>query len=158
MPYYSVPGSQATVTSGYKTGAQAQASATPTRRGKITEFYFGAISNPNSTTDCAVQVDLSRMTATGAGAATAWTPNPMDPADGAAQSTAYINATAEATTITANSSLWNNGLNQRNSIRVMLPQESQYIVWPTTSASGIVSRVTSGTFTTSYACGFTYME
>ena len=156
MPYYAVPGSQQTVSSAYKTATRVNATGT-NKRGKISEFYCGAVANPNAT-DCAVQVDISRITATGAGADTSFTPNSNDPADGASVNSAGVNATAEATTITANSSLWNDGLNQRNSIRVVLPQESQYLVWPATAGSGLILRVTSATFATSYAFGCTFME
>jgi hypothetical protein len=152
-----VPGNQGSITTSFKTAAQGNALTGTLRRGKITEFYAGAIANPNAT-DTFLQINISRITATGAGAYTSWTPVATDPADPAAINTSGINATAEATAITANSSLWDNGLNQRNSIRVVLPQESQYLIWPATSGNGLVLRILSTTFTTVADFGFTFME
>lgn len=157
MPYYFVRGQQDVVSSSYKTVAQVQASAAPTRRGKVMEINLGALANPNST-DTYLDYDLSRITATGAGANTAWTPTSRDPADGAAQSGSGINATAEATAITSNSSLGRWGMNQRNTLRWVAPQESQGIIWPATSGSGLILRVTSATFTATVSGTIDFME
>ena len=157
MPYYAVPGSLQTTTSSYKTAAAPYANATATKRGKMTEFYMGAVSTPNSS-DQALQFDISRMQATGALAGTAWTPTQNDSADGASQFVSTIVASAETTGVTANSSLYNIGINQRNTLRIMFPQESQYLIWPATCANGFVLRATSAGFTTSWDAGCTIME
>lgn len=156
MPYYIVPGTQATVTSAYKTATQVNATGT-NKRGKVYELIMGTIANPNST-DTALQWDVSRITSTGAGAYTAFTPNPIDPADGVAVNVAGINSTAEATTVTANSSLFNEGMNQRNSIRWLANQESQYLVWPATASSGLILRVQSATYAASTSAQISFME
>lgn len=157
MPYYFVRGQQDVVSSSYKTAAQVQASAAATRRGKVTEINLGTLGNPNAT-DTFLDWDLSRITATGAGANTAWTPTSRDPADGAAQSGSGINATAEATTITSNSSLFREGMNQRNTLRWVAPQESQAIIWPATSGSGLILRVLSSTYITTASGTIDFME
>jgi hypothetical protein len=156
MPYYAVPGNQGTVAAGYKTGAQVNASGT-TKRIKVYEIMVGPTGAPNAT-DCSIQFDVSRITATGAGAYTTWTPTLLDPADGAAVTVAGINATAEATAITANSSLWNEGVNQRNSLRWVAPQESQYLVAPAVASNGLVLRALSATYTSSVSTQFTFQE
>jgi len=92
MGYYAVPGNQSTVTSAFKTAAQVNASGA-TKRGKVFEIILGANSNPNAT-DTYLEWQLSRITATGAGAYTTWTPTLLDPADGAAVSVSGVNATA----------------------------------------------------------------
>ncbi len=159
MGYYAVPGSVTTLSSaGYKTGAQVNAPATVTaKRGKAYELMVGSCSPPNST-DCSVQCDVSRITATGAGAYTAWTPTPLDPADPVSVTISGTTATAEATAITANSSLWNIGMNQRATVRWIAAQESQYLIWPAVLSNGLVLRAMSATLTTSFATQISFLE
>lgn len=157
MPYYHVPGRQDAVSSAYKTSAQVSASAAPTKRGKVTEINIGTLGNPNAT-DTYLQWDVSRITATGAGANTAWTPTSVDPADGAAQTSAGINATVEATTITSNSTIKFWGVNQRNTLRWVAQQESQMLIWPATSGSGLILRCLSATYTATSAGTIDFME
>ena len=156
MPYYAVPGNQSTVTTTYKTAARINPLGT-TKRPKVFEIMVGPTGAPNAT-DCSIQFDVSRHSATGAGADTAWTPTLLDPADGASVINAGINATAEATTITANSSLWNEGVNQRNSLRWVAPQESQYLVGPATTGNGFLLRALSATYASSVSGQLTFME
>ncbi len=155
MPDYHVYG-HVLVTSAYKTAAQAWMVGA-TKRGKACEINLGAIDNPNAT-DTFLDWDLSRMTATGAGANTAWTPTPYDAADSAAINTSGVNATAEATAITANSTLKRWGMNQRNTLRWVAPQESQMLVWPSVAANGLVLRVLSSTYASSTAGTLDFME
>lgn len=145
MAYYHVPGTVTPVSSAYKTNAQVNATGT-NKRGKVCEINLGAAANPNAT-DTYFEWDVSRITATGAGTYTSFTPNPIDPADGAAVNVSGINATLEATTITANSTLKHWGMNQRNSLRWVAQQESQMLVWPATAGSGLILRVQSSTYT-----------
>lgn len=156
MPYYAVPGSQVLLTTSFKTGAQVNASGT-TKRGKVYEIMVGQIGAVSST-DCAVQCDVSRITLTGTGAYTAWTPTALDPADGAAVSVAGINATAEAQAITASSSLWNIGMNQRATVRWIAAQESQYFIFPAVLSNGLVLRASSPTLATSFDTQFSFQE
>ena len=156
MPYYAVIGSQSTVSSSYKTAAQANATGT-NKRGKVFEIILGANANPNAT-DTYLEWQLSRITATGAGAYTTFTPNSLDPADGASVNAAGVNATAEATTQTSNSGLFYEGINQRSAVRWVASQESQYLVWPATSGNGVVLRVQSGTYTSSVTGTLSFME
>lgn len=156
MPYYAIVGNQSTVSSSYKTAAQGNATGT-NKRGKVFELLLGASGNPNAT-DTYLQFDVSRITATGAGAYTSWTPTALDPADGAAVNVSGINATAEATAFTANSSLFNEGINQRASVRWVAAQESQMMVWPATSGNGLALRVLSTTYTSSVTAQMTFQE
>jgi hypothetical protein len=145
MPYYHVPGSLTPNAAAYHTNAQVNAVGT-NKRGKICEINLGTAANPNPT-DTYIEWDVSRITATGAGAYTSWTPTPLDVADGIAVNVAGTNASAEATTITANSTIKHWGMNQRNSLRWVAQQESQMLVWAATSGTGIILRSQSSTFT-----------
>lgn len=156
MGYYAVPGNQTTVTSSFKTAAQVNATGT-TKRGKVYEIILGANSNPNAT-DTYLEWQLSRITATGAGAYTTWTPTLLDPADGAAVSVSGVNATAEATAITANSFLFWEGVNQRSAVRWVASQESQYFTFPATLSNGFVLRAQSSTFTTAITGQLSFQE
>lgn len=148
MAYYAVPGHQTCSAAYNGNAAIAFASTTingAARRGKCYEVIMGATSNPNAT-DCVIQYDVSRMTASGSLAGTSYIPNALDPADGAAAAIAYVLVTV-APTITASSSLLNVGLNQRNSQRWQAAQESQMMVWPATTGNGLVLRCLSPTYT-----------
>lgn len=156
MPYYHVPGTVTPLTSAYKSNAQVWATGT-TKRGKICEINLGTAANPNAT-DTYIEWDLSRISGTGTSAGTAFTPNPLDPADGAAVSSALTNLTAESSLVTANSTLKHWGMNQRNSLRWVAQQESQMLVFPATSSNGLVLRATSSTFTTCSIGTVDFME
>ena len=142
MAKYVVPGNQATVSSSYKTAATVYAGASATRRGKIAEILIGASANPNAT-DTYIQFDLSRVTA--AGTVTAFTPNPVDPADAACSAVAGVNATAEPT-VTSNSSLFNEAINQRGTLRWLESDESKMLTYPATSLAGFSLRAQSSTY------------
>lgn len=158
MPYFAVPGSHSVVAAAYKTAALVQGATTGAlKRAKIFEIMIGEASNPNAT-DTYVQWDLSRFTASGAGAYTAWTPTSIDPADSAAIVVAGITATAEATTFTANSSVWNVAVNQRGSLRWVAAQESQSLVAPATASAGLALRGLSPTYTGATTGQLTYQE
>jgi len=156
MPNYVVPGQQVTVSSAYKTATQINATGS-TKRARWNELLLGTTANPNST-DTFLQWDVSRITATGAGAYTSFTPNPKDSADGAAVLVAGINATAEATTITSNSTLFYHGMNQRNSLRWIAGDATQQLVSPASSGGGLILRVLSTTYTASCSAQVEYVE
>lgn len=143
MPYYAAPGSQAGLTTTYKTALAVYATSGALRRGKIMELILGAVGNPSST-DTPIQWDLSRQTAPGT--ATAFTPQPVDSADAAAAATAAANATAEGT-ITAGSSVFNQGANQRQAIRWYAVDESKALIWPASANNGFALRALSPAYT-----------
>jgi hypothetical protein len=145
MPYYHVPGTVTPVSSAYKTNAQVWTTG-GAKRGKISEINLGTAANPNAT-DTYIEWDLSRISGTGSAAGTSFTPNAIDPADGAAVTSALINLTTESSLVTANSTLKHWGMNQRNSLRWVAQQESQMLIFPATSGNGLVLRATSSTFT-----------
>lgn len=156
MGYYAIPGSHSAVTSSYKTAAQGNATGA-NKRGKVFEIMVGTTANPNAT-DTYLQWDLSRITATGAGAYTAWTPTLLDPADGVAVNVSGITATAEATAFTASSSIWNVGVNQRGTLRWVAAQESQYLIWPAVAGNGLALRGLSSTYTGTTSAQLTFQE
>lgn len=143
MARYVVAGNQSTVSSSYKTGTAVYAAASVSiRRGKIFRIAVGQSSAPNAT-DVNVQFDLSRQTA--AGTATAFTPNPEDPADAACSAVAGINATVEGT-ITSNSSLFNRSINQRGTLSWETDNEAAMHTWPATASNGFALRAQSSVY------------
>ncbi len=155
MATYAVPGFQGTMSSSYKSSATIWPGATP-RRFKWYEIVAGAVQNPNAT-DCAIQLDVSRFTTTTGLAGTAFTPNPTDFADAACSAVAAVNITTEAV-VTANSSILNFGLNQRNTTRWISSQESQYLIVPATAQAGLTCRQLSAQYASSIATQITFLE
>src|SRR5581483_7045931 len=123
-------GSPQNLTTTYKSllSVTAATGATTLRRGWMYEFEIGPLNVPNST-DCTIQWDVSVQTA--AGTATATTPNPVDVGggDAAALLVYNVNYTAEPT-VTAASSLFNIGLNQRASQRWMARDQASSLIIP----------------------------
>lgn len=115
-------------------------SGTAVRRGKLYDFLLGTDGTP---ADNAMRFDISRMTAAGTG--TSATPNPLDPADAAALTVATVNYTAEPT-VTAASSLFYDGINQRASYRWVAAPGSE-LVWPATNLAGLAIRANSPAYT-----------
>jgi len=132
-------GTQQAIATAYKTLASMFGAATP-NRGKLYDFMIGTDGTP---ADNAMDFDVSRMTVDGTG--TANTPLPLDPADAASTTTAKTNYTAEPT-VTANSSMFFLGLNQRASYRWVCAPGSE-ILWPATTANGLVIRAKSAGYT-----------
>ena len=159
MPYYTVTGTN-TCSAAYHVAACAFASSVSNgnlRRGFVYEVIMGATSNPNST-DCVIQYDISRMSASGSLAGTSVAPVVVDPADSSQCSAlAYITCTTDPT-VTAATSLLNVGLNQRNSQRWVALQESQQLVWPATAGAGLVGRPLSPTYTGAVGITFSFRE
>jgi hypothetical protein len=141
MAKYAITGIQSTVSGAYKTALSVFASnTTALRRGKVYDVLIGTNGTP---ADNYLQWDISRMTVDGTG--TAVTPNPLDPADAAALGAAKNNYTVEPT-VTANSSLFNVGVNQRASYRWVAAPGSE-LVYPATANNGLVGRARSGGYT-----------
>lgn len=83
--------------------------ATP-RRFKVLDMMFGSGASPN---DGTFYLTLLRST-TAAGTSTGANPNPVDPADAAAISTAGVTFTVNPTLSVA---IWDQGFNQRSTLR-----------------------------------------
>lgn len=145
-------GTQQAMSTSFKTLlALAASNGTALRRIKVHEFVLGTNGTP---ADQAMTYDVSRITA--AGTATSVTPNPLDAADSAFLGTGAANHTAEPT-VTANSSLWANGVNQRATIRwVAFPD--QELVVPATNAYGLAFRAKSPGYTGTAVCQAEFQE
>lgn len=85
---------------------------------------------------------IRRITASGTG--TAFTPNPLDPADGAASALVETSHTVDPT-ITANSDLLDVGGHQRSSYQWYAPPGGEIIV-PVTNNAGLVCKTITGAF------------
>jgi hypothetical protein len=138
----SLAGSQQNMSSSYKTAVSVFAGATA-RRGKIYDVLIGTDGTP---ADNAVDWDISRMTADGTGSAA--TPQALDPADTAMAGTSKVNYTAEPT-VTAASSLFQVGVNQRASYRWVAAPGSE-LVYPALANNGFVLRAKSGGYTSTF--------
>jgi hypothetical protein len=136
-------GTPQNLSSSYKTICLVTAAtgATTLRRGWIFEFEIGADNVPNAT-DCPINWDISSQTS--AGTITAITPNPTDQGGGdAAALLVYgANATAEGG-ITANSSVFYLGLNQRASQRWIARDEKSAIIVAAVNLKGWAMRAKS---------------
>ena len=113
---------------------------TTLRRGKIYDLLVGTNGTP---ADNYMTWDISRQTA--AGTATSVTPNALNPADAAFLGLSTANSTIEPT-VTANSSVFFVGVNQRASYRWVAAPGSEF-VYPATTANGFALRVLSGSYT-----------
>ena len=142
---------QQNLTSTYKTLVGVASTSGSLRRGKLYDFMFGTNGTP---ADNYMEFDVSQQTAAGTG--TASTPQPLDPADVAALTTGIINCTAEPT-VTASSSRFYLGINQRASYRWVAAPGSE-IVWPSTAANGLVGRARSGGYTGTATSEFLFQE
>jgi hypothetical protein len=151
MAKYAITGSQATVSGSYKTVLDVFATTGALRRGKVYDVLIGTNGTP---ADNYLQWDISRMTADGTG--TAVTPQALDPADVAALATAKNNYSAEPT-ITASSSLFNVGVNQRASYRWVAAPGSE-LLFPATANNGLALRALSGGYTGSATGDVMYEE
>lgn len=131
---------QQSIAATYKTLLALTAQTTSLRRFKIYDVLFGTNGVPS---DNFMEYDISRQTA--AGTSTASTPNPLDPADAAAFTVGSANFTAEGT-ITAASSVFYVGINQRASMRWVAAPGSE-LVAPATNLAGFAFRARSGAYT-----------
>jgi hypothetical protein len=144
-------GTQQALASSFKTLLYIFATSGSLKRGKLGEFNIGTNSAP---ADNFVEYDISRMTADGT--ATSITPNPVDSADGAAVTTAKANATAEPT-VTSNSDLWYDALNQRASYR-WVARPGKELIWPATANNGLVIRAKSASYSGTVAASASFSE
>jgi len=135
----------------YKTQCAVFAGATA-RRGMVYEWMVGFNQSPPA--DNEIEIDLARMTADGTG--TAFTAVAMDPADAAAQATGKIGYTVEPT-VTANSFLDYTAMNQRATVRWLAAPGSE-LIYPATTANGIVLRAKSAAYTGTVASKLMFIE
>jgi hypothetical protein len=159
MAAYLVDGLVSAATTTYKSGGLAYASSTngsALRRGKLYEFLMGASSLPNAT-DCAIEYDITRITATTTLAGTSFAPNVIDTADLATPAAlAFTTLTAEPSAL--GGTVFSVALNQRNSQRWQVVDESQMLVWPATNGAGLTARSLSTTYAGSVITAFTFRE
>jgi hypothetical protein len=122
--------------------AKAATGATTLRRAWLMEWEIGATDVPNAT-DCPILWDISEQTADGTATARSRRgPNDVGGGDAAALGTYQANATAEGT-VTASSSAWFLGLNQRASYRVQMRDEYHSLVVPAVNLKGFAMRAKS---------------
>jgi hypothetical protein len=136
MASFNVSGSKATA-SPPLTALIITSGGTSSPRPKITQVVLGTTGAPS--TDAGYRVTAQR--ATTAGTATAVTPNPVDPAETACETTAGSNATAEPT-FTANSILLDASCNPRATWTWMPYQTEGELIVPATANNGIGFTVT----------------
>jgi hypothetical protein len=120
----------------------------PARRIMVYEIEIGQTGGLSST-DCQVQWDLSRFSATAILTATSVIPNPLDPADVPCAAQFANNAVTELTYTTAGNglSLKNWGINQRGSYRWRSLDDGDQIMIGATAQLGIGLRALSSNFT-----------
>ena len=158
MGTYAVNANQGTVSTTAK-GTVALWTVTTLRRLKIYEYIIGATGVPNAT-DCNITIDISRLSQTTSLAGTAYTPQPTDPADGAAVGVATVNVTTEpsAALIATATPEAHFGLNQRNTVRWIAAQESQYLIAPATTVNGHYMTGLSPNYASSLSTFIYYLE
>ena len=130
-------GTKQNMSTSFKTLLQLNASsAVALRRPKVHDLMFGIEGTPS---DQAIVWDISRTT--GAGTATAVTPNALDPADPAALTVANANHTVEPT-VTAASNLLPAAVNQRATVRFVVTPGKELVI-PATNNAGLAFRAKS---------------
>ena len=130
MPSFSVSGSIAVAAT--KTPLIIGSGGASSPRTRITQFVLSASGTPSS--DAGYEMMVRRATALGT--STAFTPNPVDPAETAPETTAGVNCTVEPT-YTANSQLKDILCNPRATWTWMPYQTEGELVIPATASNGI---------------------
>ena len=120
---------------------------TTARRGLVFDMNMAAGSAPAST-DTNIQFTLERMTATAGSTMTAYVPVTVNPADAAFVGKCGQNNGTVEPTITANSSVFSLGMNQRAPFRWQTYLGSgAELVYPATTDNGFAWRVLSAGYT-----------
>ena len=127
-------------TTTYKTQLSLTAATATLTRGKVYDVLIGTNGTP---ADNPMEFDISRQTA--AGTSTAVVPVALEPGDRASGTVGAANFTAEGT-ITALSSVFYIGLNQRASYRWVAAPGSELVI-PNTNLAGFAFRSKSATYT-----------
>lgn len=141
---------QQAMTTTFKTLLNLSAGATP-RRIRVHEYVFGTDGTP---ADNVMTWDVSQTTAIGTG--TAGVVTKLDPADAAFSGVSTINHTVEPT-VTANSSFWATGMNQRATHR-WVAYPGQELVIPATTANGLSFRAKSPGYTLTAVAQVEFVE
>lgn len=139
------------IAAAYKSLLTVRSTTGALRRGKVFDFMFGTNGTP---ADNFMEFDISRITVDGTGVAAV--ANALDPADVAALSTSEINYTAEPT-VTASSTVFYLGINQRASYRWVAAPGSE-LVWPSTANNGFAARARSASYTGTATAGWLFQE
>lgn len=133
-------GTKQALSSAYKTLLLLTAATATLCRAMVYDVLIGTNGTP---ADNFIEWDISRQTA--AGTITATTPNPLDTTHRAAGTVGGANATAEGT-ITASSSVFYVGVNQRASYRWVAAPGGELII-PAVNLSGLALRAKSAAYT-----------
>ncbi len=158
MANYDAPLLQSTVSTAYKSAGVLYESAT-VRRLMIYEIEMGQTGGLSSS-DCQVQWDVSRFSATNALAGSAVVPNLLDPADTSPLSLYFNNITTELTYTGVNFglSVKNWGINQRGSYRWRGLDDGDSIIVAATAGTGLGVRCLSTSFASSSVGNIAYVE
>lgn len=146
-------GTQQAITSTFKTILSVASSATP-KRNRVYFIKLGQDAAP-AASDNSITFDVARLTA--AGTATTITPTKKDDADGAALAACAANHTVEPT-ITANSTVWIWAGNQRAPFSWFAYSDSDQLVSPATSGSGLALRCRSAGYTGTVIADMSFEE
>jgi len=144
-------GVQQAISGTFKTLLSLTAETATLTNAKVYDVLFGTNGTP---ADNFLEYDISRQTA--AGTATAVLPVLIDPGNRAAGSIAEANYTAEGT-ITAASSLFFIGVNQRASYRWVANPGSELII-PAVDENGVAFRALSAGYTGTATCTMMHEE
>jgi len=136
----SLGGTQQAVSGTYKTLLALTAATATLRSARVYDVLIGTNGTP---ADNFMEFDISKQTA--AGTSTAVTPVALDNTFAAAGTVGSANFTAEGT-ITAASSVFYVGLNQRASYRWVSAPGNEFVI-PATNLAGFALRVRSGGYT-----------
>lgn len=132
-------GTPQVLTTTHKTQVIASAATATLTSAKVYEIGIGQDGTLNAT-DCQVDWDLSRVTALGTG--TTVVAVPLDVGPRAAGTVGTVNHTVEPT-VTAASSIWNRGINQRGVWQWQAADEGAMIIIPATNLAGVALRAKS---------------
>lgn len=161
MANYGAPLLQGTISTTYKSAGvvYTNTAANTARRVMVYEIEMGQ-TGALASTDCQVQWDVSRFSATNTLAGTAVVPNLLDPAD-VSPLTLFFNAiSAELTYTGANFglSLKNWGINQRGSYRWRALDDGDNLIIAATAGTGLGVRALSSNFTSSAVGTLSFVE
>jgi hypothetical protein len=162
MANYELPLLQGTITTTYKTAGILMCNTgggATARRIMVYEIEMGQ-TGPLSSTDCQVQWDVSRFSATNALVATAVVPNLMDGGDVSPLTLAWYNVTTELTYTGVNFglSIKNWGINQRGSYRWRALDDGDNIIVAATGGNGVGIRALSSNFVASCVGNVSFVE
>lgn len=158
---YEAPILQATCSTTYKTAADlyANVAANTQRRIQLYEIEIGQTGGLSSS-DCQVQWDVSRFSATAILTATAVVPNSNDEADVSPLALFFNNNIGELTYTTAGFglSLKNWAINQRGAYRWRALDDGDNIIIAATAGKGVGVRALSTSFTGSLVGNLSFIE